>query len=238
MARRPKIFCDFDGTITTCDTIDVLLEKLADPEWKDIEAQWERGEIGSRECMAKQVPLIRGGWKSVLEVLDTVKVDKSFSSFVSWCRQNKIPVFVVSDGIDRVIEYLLAREGVRVDAIYANRLQEDAKGQLSLSFVETAGLEHCLSGVCKCDLINSYGLEPMRIIIGDGRSDFCWSKEADVLFAKSRLAKYCEEQNVSYLAFQNFTDVRVSLQEILTPVPQPASVPVPQPRPVFTQALA
>src|SRR5271155_2356634 len=113
MARKPRIFCDFDGTITTGDTVDILLESLADPAWKDIEAQWEEGEIGSRECMARQIPLIRGGWNAVLEVLNTVQVDKTFSTFVSWCRQQKIPVFVVSDGLDKVIEYLLAREGMR-----------------------------------------------------------------------------------------------------------------------------
>ncbi len=238
MAKRPKIFCDFDGTITTRDTIDVLLENLADPQWKEIEEQWERGEIGSRECMSKQVPLIRGGWKSVVEVLNTVEVDRTFASFVGWCRHNKYPVFVVSDGIDRVIEYLLAREGVRVDAIYANHLEEDADGRLSLSFMDRGAVDHCLSGVCKCELINAYGLQPLRIIIGDGRSDFCWSKEADVLFAKSKLVGYCEDQNIPYYAYQNFTDVRVSLQEILTPAAQPVPAGIPQPRPIFSRALA
>ena len=70
MSSPIEVYCDFDGTITRGDTIDVLLERLAHPSWKEVEARWERGEIGSRECMAQQVPLLQGGWAAVEKVLD------------------------------------------------------------------------------------------------------------------------------------------------------------------------
>ena len=60
---RPLIiFCDFDGTVTTSDVTDVLLEELADPEWKIIEAQWVNGEIDDCECMSEQFALIGENW--------------------------------------------------------------------------------------------------------------------------------------------------------------------------------
>ncbi len=64
-----EVFCDFDGTITNRDTVDHLLESLADntasPTLEEIEARWVAGEIGSRDCMAQQVALLRGGWTAV-----------------------------------------------------------------------------------------------------------------------------------------------------------------------------
>ena len=42
---------DFDGTISVLDVTDSLLQRFGQPGWQELEDQWERGEIGSRECM-------------------------------------------------------------------------------------------------------------------------------------------------------------------------------------------
>ena len=52
------IVCDFDGTITRTDVIDNILQRFADPSWQAIEAQWVQGEIGSRECLSRQLSLV------------------------------------------------------------------------------------------------------------------------------------------------------------------------------------
>jgi hypothetical protein len=52
------ILCDFDGTISVEDITDALLVRFAKPGWEDIEQAWKRGEIGSRECMARQIALL------------------------------------------------------------------------------------------------------------------------------------------------------------------------------------
>ena len=48
---RTSVFLDFDGTITTVDADVHLLERLAPPEWREIDAEFQRGEIGSRVCL-------------------------------------------------------------------------------------------------------------------------------------------------------------------------------------------
>jgi 2,3-diketo-5-methylthio-1-phosphopentane phosphatase len=210
MLKPLRVFCDFDGTITTCDTTDYLLESLADIKWKEIEAQWQEGEIGSRECMAKQIPLIRGGWNAVQQALDNVRLEPSFVAFHSWCRKNQIPVYVVSDGLDRVIKYLLNREEIIVDAIFANHLEDAEDGSLRLTFNPN---QPCLSGVCKCALLGELGQGFTKVIIGDGQSDFCWCKEADLLFAKHKLATYCESEKIPFYSFASFTDIKAELVE-------------------------
>jgi len=49
---RMLFLVDFDGTVAPTDTVDALLERFADPEWRRLEERWVRGEISSRQCMA------------------------------------------------------------------------------------------------------------------------------------------------------------------------------------------
>ena len=222
--QQIEVFCDFDGTVTAGDTVDLLLETLADEEWKAIEKRWVDGEIGSRECMALQVPLIRGGWPKMLEVLETVKVDKSFATFVHWCRMRSIPISIVSDGIDRVIKHLLDREGIKIDNIWANQLIETADGGLGLQFPKPRRVV-CSSGLCKCQVLDKAGSAPLKVVIGDGRSDFCWSQNADLVFAKDKLLTHCQTNNISYLPYDNFVQIRVLLEELNVGVHQPVAAP-------------
>jgi len=221
-----EVYCDFDGTITVGDTTDELLEALADPAWKEIERRWEKGEIGSRECMAQQVALIRGGWQAVKKVLDQVEIEPTFPGFARWCRKASIPLRIVSDGLDRAISYLLARENVRVDFVWANRLQEASDGSFSLLFPYSVSNKVCSSGVCKCNLLESGRSSPLRVVIGDGRSDFCWAPEADLLFAKSKLAQHCAKEKIEYHQFDDFLTIRSVLTEHLQKVSPTVGAPV------------
>src|SRR5262245_12565255 len=53
------VFVDFDGTIASLDTTDLLLERFAAPQWRQIEEDWKAGLIGSRECLVRQIDLVR-----------------------------------------------------------------------------------------------------------------------------------------------------------------------------------
>lgn len=206
--HKIQVFCDFDGTITTRDTVDVLLTELADPQWEVIEEEWVQGKIGSRECMSQQIPLIRGGWNRVREILDTLEITEGFSAFVEWCRARAIPVAVVSDGLDRVIQYILEKNEIVVDKIFSNHLVESETGEFSLHFSPAPRLSGCQSGVCKCKVVGPAGAyQTIRTVIGDGRSDFCWSKEADLLFAKGKLINFCDEQGLGHNPFNSFFEV-------------------------------
>lgn len=214
--QQVEIFCDFDGTITAGDTIDILLENLADESWRSIEALWEKGQISSRECMSRQVPLIAGGWPAILKVLEGVKVDRSFATFVSWCRRRAIPVHIVSDGLDMVIQHLLKREGIRVDRIWSNHLVQLPEGRLSLQFRSPLPRVVCSSGQCKCQILDQAPSHALKVVIGDGRSDFCWANSADMLFAKDKLLKHCRSRHIPATPYENFVGIRVLLEEMMT----------------------
>ncbi len=206
------MLCDFDGTVARQDTVDLLLERLADSAWRVLEERWVRGQIDSQECMAGQIALIRGGWAAMRRILDDVRVDPTFAPFASWCRRRGIRLRIVSGGIDRVIRHLLARERIAVDEIWAAHLVEHEVGRLALDFPPAGGRSRCGSGFCKCVLFDRSAPRPLRILVGDGRSDFCCAHRADRVFARAELSTYCRVEAIRSLPFEDFAAIRRSLE--------------------------
>jgi len=218
MQQTVEVYCDFDGTVTCTDGVDAVLDALADPAWRDIEALWVRGEIGSRECLTRQLPLVRGGWKAALNVLSGVGVDPTFSGFAAWCRRHDIPLRIVSDGFDRIIRYTFDRDALRVDEIYSNSLQE-TDGRLVPEFPHQAA--GCGAGLCKCRVMEGGDPRARKVMIGDGLTDLCCSRKADTVFAKGTLLKLLLNEGIPCIPFEDFDSIATSLQSYVKPTSQP-----------------
>ena len=214
-----RIYCDFDGTISTLDTTDHVLSRLADPAWAEIEADWLAGRINAARCMREQVALIGGDDAQLDAVLDTVEVDEGFVAFVGWCRSQAIPVTVVSDGVDYFIRRILGRHGLDDLPIISNRLAGVPGGRrLQQPWMRTGCAAG--SGVCKCEIVappgGAAGDGPV-VFVGDGRSDFCVSARADILFAKDGLATYARGRGQPFHPYQTFNDVMATLSALRAP---------------------
>ena len=53
------------------------------------------------------------------------------------------------------------------------------------------------------------------VYIGDGYSDFCAVKFADIVFAKGELQTKCQNENISYYLYKNFDDIIARMTEIM-----------------------
>lgn len=60
------------------------------------------------------------------------------------------------------------------------------------------------------------GTIPLIVFIGDGVSDLPAARQADVLFARRglHLEEYCRENDIPYIPFDTFADIKNKLQEI------------------------
>src|SRR2546430_12344755 len=117
---------DFDGTVAPTDTVDALLERFADPEWRRIEEQWVHGEITAQQCMATQIALVSGERTDLEQFLHSVAIDPDFFEFVAAVRPFA-EVVIVSDGLDEPIRHALRKLGLSLP-IYANRLAFRPRG--------------------------------------------------------------------------------------------------------------
>lgn len=202
------VFCDFDGTITTVDTTDRVLSRLASPAWEEIEADWRAGRITAAACMKAQVALIEGDDDALDAVLDEVELAAGFTDFAAWCAAQGVPLTIVSDGVDYFIKRILRRRGAGDLPVVSNRLTGRA-GARRLS--QPHAREGCAagSGVCKCEATGRRmsGAQRALVYVGDGRSDFCVSGRADLLFAKDELAAYAAGRGQAFHPFTTFHDV-------------------------------
>lgn len=212
---------DFDGTISCRDTTDAVLQRFAEPGWEAIEAEWEAGLIGSRECMERQVALLHVS----PDVLDTfvasLDIDWGFASFVRLCQRRGVPVTVVSDGLDRTINTLLGRAGMGHVPVVANHLEPIGGDRWRMSSPHAAPGGACGSGTCKCRIASSLS-RPLTLLVGDGRSDFCLAGEADMVFAKKSLLTHCRENAVPHHPFADFSEAVSLLEAMLAGAAVPA----------------
>ena len=214
---------DFDGTISLLDVTDTLLNRFGKPGWQELEEAWERGDIGSRECMKGQVALLDMSEAELQAHLDTIEIDSHFAGFVAEAKLHGIKVQVVSDGIDYAIRHVLARHGLGDLEVIANHLVQT--GERSWRLDSPWASKHCAraSGNCKCErLAEQQAVHGRVLYIGDSTSDFCVSGKADFVLAKYKLIAYCESRGIAHARFEHFGQAMALLEQVLLGVEQTA----------------
>jgi 2,3-diketo-5-methylthio-1-phosphopentane phosphatase len=204
-----RVLLDFDGTIAEADTTDLLLERFAYPAWHDIEEDWKAGRIGSRECMVRQIDLVRATPAEMDAFIGTVRIDRGFRDFVQRFRRLGHSLIVVSDGLDRTIRTVLDRAGLNLP-YFANHLQWRGGDRWRLAFPHANGTCATLSGNCKCSFAEGQP-RALTIMVGDGRSDFCVAGRADLVLAKGALLQHCRANDLPHYGFDSFEEATALL---------------------------
>jgi 2-hydroxy-3-keto-5-methylthiopentenyl-1-phosphate phosphatase len=197
-----RILLDFDGTIAPIDTTDLLLERFAAPAWRDIEDDWKAGRIGSRECMVRQIDLVRATPAEMDAFIRSVEIDPGFRGFVDSFRRLGHSLFVLSDGLDRTIRSVLDRDGIDIP-YFANHLQWRGGDRWRLAFPHSKSTCTALAGNCKCSFADGWPRE-LNVVVGDGRSDFCLAERADLVLAKGSLLEHCRKTELPHFGFKDF----------------------------------
>ena len=216
---RPKLFIDFDGTISEVDVIDAILEKFADSRWLETENEWLAGKIGSRECLKRQFSFVKATPQELFEFIDTLNIDEGFRSILELCRECDLSVHIVSDGFEEYIHRMLGQyltdpfDLARV-TVSANSLISLGKDQWDTVFPSFDA--SCVDGCATCkpsvmELHNPFSAK--TIFVGDGLSDRFAAQVANVVFAKSKLADHCYQNSISHSTFRNLEQVARSLKK-------------------------
>ena len=207
-----RFFIDFDGTITTRDVVDAILERFASAEWRAVEEEWAAGKIGSRECLSRQMALVQVSQSELKRLLKEIQVDKDFASFLKRAAEFSVPVAIVSDGFDFVIREVLAQHFKRSPAlvenlpVFSNRLIW-VNGRLQVAFSEGPACAHGCAN-CKPRVIDSLRASgDATVFVGDGLSDRFAAKVSDLTFAKGKLLKFCKEHKIRHKSYESFREI-------------------------------
>jgi 2,3-diketo-5-methylthio-1-phosphopentane phosphatase len=196
------VYVDFDGTIAPADPTDTLFDRFCDPSWRELEREWQQGLRTARDCMARQVDVLRATPEAIDDLVRTMPIDPQFPAFVDLCRRWHLRVVVVSDGLDRVIRSVLRGAGLDL-TFYANRLQWLGGDRWKLGFPYSRGDCKASLGNCKCSHRQRGGLE---VVVGDGKSDLCIAERAQVVLAKGQLAAHCRAKSIPHQPIESFAE--------------------------------
>ena len=222
------LICDFDGTIARQDVTDVLLERFASVEWKLVERSWQAGRLSSRECLQRQVELLRVTRAQINAMLPQITLDPGFAAFVATAQAAGCEIHVASEGFDQVIRALLARAQIPNLPIAATYLVSAGHDSWLLGFPFAQPDCRTDAATCKCAVADTAARATRRVLlIGDGLSDCCVAHRADVVFARGRLLEYCREHAINHEPVADFTTALHRLGVLLgTPLSPPRFEPV------------
>ena len=90
-----------------------------------------------------------------------------------------------------------------MDWTWASRIVEGRRGALSLDFSHASGQTHAVFRFANASVPRG-PRGPLRVLVGDGRSDFCAAAHADVVFARASLLDHCRARGIRCVPFETF----------------------------------
>ena len=208
------VLCDFDGTISRRDVGNSMFAKFASCGWEDVVQSWKKGQIGSRDCLVAECSLTRATRDQVASFALTQEIDPHFKRFLHFCRSHDIPVVILSDGLDFYIDLILKKHGLEDLPLFANQLTFRGSKMIPSFPYFHKGCGSC--GNCKGFHVLRYKQNDSKVIyIGDGFSDRCGVKDADVVFAKRDLRRYCRQHGIGHISYRDFGDVLRQMQSLI-----------------------
>ncbi|MGA1848797.1 MAG: MtnX-like HAD-IB family phosphatase [Thermoplasmatota archaeon] len=208
------VMVDFDGTVTDVDASYRILERFANGDWLSVEQRAYAHEITILDALKVQAEMVRVSPEEAERyLLEEVKLREGFRDFAEWCRSHEVPLEICSDGFDFTIEMLLRNRGLDWIPYTSNRTVPSETGT-TIEFPHHRP-ECPINANCKCS-----HLERMRertgtvIFIGDGTTDECVSRKADILFARDKLLEICKTEGRECIPWEIWSEVLEEVQNI------------------------
>jgi 2,3-diketo-5-methylthio-1-phosphopentane phosphatase len=200
------VLIDFDGTITLTDTLNSILKNFAIDSWKEIEDQWLKGTITTIACLELQVALICASPNTLFQHVREIPIDEGIHSLINYTSKNAIPFEIVSDGLRTFIYDYLSSHDIHGITIHSNDI-DLTQSPYRMVFPNKNHL-HASCATCKGKIVERFQNQGYEVVfVGDGHSDRCAVKSADLVFAKDSLANFCIESQIPFHPYKNLHDV-------------------------------
>lgn len=210
-AARWAVVCDFDGTAVTEDIGDAVSVRFAGYDaWREAEDRYRAGEFPFRVLLERIFAPITATRDEIAAFARARAVLRpGLERFVADCRAVGRPFVLCSAGLDVYIEPILERLPPELRAhvgVRANRATCSPDGMRIAFHREDGGCGRC--GFCKGTIVDDLRADGYRVAVcGDGTADRCAAERADLVFARGRLPRYCDEMGVAWTPFDTFDEV-------------------------------
>lgn len=215
----PRILAllDYDGTMTTRECNEVALQPLVGEAWWALEEESYNDRMGHAEVFDRQIGLIRAPRAEVVRrLIEVAEPMPGLHDFITRLLARGGEAAIVSAGVREAIEAFWSRLGLPPVDLFASELVGDGDGDGSryrLQFSDALGdCPRCGPGSCKAAVLRRLRRPgDVVLVFGDGPSDLCPAREADIVFARDHLAERCA---VAGLEWRELTDFGAVLAEV------------------------
>jgi 2-hydroxy-3-keto-5-methylthiopentenyl-1-phosphate phosphatase len=200
------VFCDFDGTITSKETLSGMVSHLLPEKWKEIVPEMLHRRMTLREgvkILVESIPVSR--YNEIIDFVMAVPIRPGLEDLLDFLDGRGIPFIVLSGGLRGMVESRLGPLVKRVHDIYA--VDTDLAGEFIRVSSKFEGETELMD---KPRVIKQYGAERV-IAIGDGYTDINMAQVADLVFARDTLAQVMTQSGKPFVPWNDFGDIRREL---------------------------
>lgn len=207
--KKRAVFCDFDGTITVEETFVAALKKFAPALSAQLMPEMYARRLTLRDGVRQILESIPSTcYPEIIEFSQGKPIRPGLAEFMDFLAEKAVPFVVVSGGLRVMVETVMGELAKRADAIYA--VDIDWSGP---NFRVISEFEGGTELVSKVQVMAQYSVDE-QVAIGDSLTDLNMASVAPVVFARDRLSEYLDEQQISYIHWNDFFEIRESLSRL------------------------
>ena len=206
------ILVDFDGTVTRTDASYAILKRYASEDWMDVEKEALDHRITILDALKIQAKMVKVSAEvAAVYLKENVELRDGFRELAEWCKESSVHLEICSDGFGYTIEVLLAHWGLDWIPWSSNRTIPDENGW-KISFPHRK--DGCpINANCKCSHLDRIkGSSDIVVFVGDGTTDECVSRKADIVFARDRLLEICQKDGRDCIPWKRWEEVLEKIQ--------------------------
>lgn len=219
-ARRPPrllALLDYDGTMTTQECNEVALQPFVGDPWWELEEEAYHDRMSHAEVFDRQIGLIMAPRPQIVRsLLEVAEPLPGLHDFIVRLLSRGGEAAIVSAGVREAIEAFWARLDLPPVELFASELVgtgPDGGPPYHLEFSDALGdCPRCGPNSCKAAILRRLRRPgDVVLVFGDGPSDLCPAREADLVFARGHLAERCEKEGLDWRPLTDFGLVLVEV---------------------------
>ncbi len=201
------LFLDFDGTITSEETLEGSMHLCIDPS---IYEEEKRALNAGKRSLADTLHLAFSmipvkSMAAILDYVDQVEVRPGFEKLLDVAADLGIPVVVISGGLESYIERKLAPYKDKILAFHGVGVD------LSGEFIKLKPAYEAEGDLVQKTLIMDQYEYRKAISVGDNFTDYRMALASDQVFARDTLAMVMEKHKLPFTLWEDFYDVARSI---------------------------
>ena len=208
--RAMLAFLDYDGTLTTHECNEIVLQRFVGDAWRPLEAEAQADHMSHAECFDRQIGLIQAPREDLLGALVAeAEPAPGLRAFLAGLEARGARPVIVSAGLREAIAAVWSRESLPAVELHASELVgggPEGGPPYRLAFSRVLGdCPRCGPRACKGAALRALRRpgEPV-LVFGDGASDLCPAREADLTFARGHLAERCADEGLEWRPLGDF----------------------------------